>query len=79
MPFHLYGCSNIFFQNHVKYECDKAVEAGIKIIVLYKAATVDKSKCPDAVANVGTHVAMCYRKDGDLYWDYDAVKKAFDD
>lgn len=52
---------------------------GIKIIVLYKAATVDKSKCPDTVANVGTHVAMCYRKDGDLYWDYDAVKKAFDD
>lgn len=67
------------YRSYIKYECDKAVEAGIKIIVFYKAASVDKSKCPDAVANRGKHVAMCYRKDGQLYWDYDAVRKAFED
>ncbi|MBQ4432284.1 MAG: hypothetical protein II877_12340, partial [Synergistaceae bacterium] len=63
---------------YIEYECDKAVEAGIKIIVLYKSTTVDKSKCPSIVKNLGYHVAMIYDKNGEYYWDYNAVKKAFD-
>lgn len=47
-----------------------------KIVVLYNAATVNKSKCPDAVKNVGTHVAMCCYENGQYYWDYQAVKNA---
>ena len=66
------------YRSYIKYECDKAVEAGIKIVVLYKAASVNKSRCPEALRNVGTHVAMWYRDDkGDCYWDYNAVNKAF--
>ena len=56
---------------------DKAVEAGIKIVVLYKSTIVNKSKCPAAVKNRGTHVAMIYKgDDGKYYLDYQAVKKA---
>lgn len=64
-------------RSYVKYECDKAAEAGIKIVVLYKSTVVDKSKCPDSIKNFGIHVAMLYRgNDGKTYWNYDAVKKA---
>ena len=64
-------------RSFIKYECDKAIDAGIKIIVLYNSTKVDRSKCPDAVKYVGTHIAMVYKGiDGRYYWDYNAVKKA---
>lgn len=68
-----YGVSNKSF---IEYECDKAVRDGITIVVLYNAASVNKSKCLDAVKNKGTHTAMQYIEDGKRYWDYQAVKKA---
>lgn len=70
---------SVDFRSFVKFECAKAIEAGIKIVVLYKSTVVSKSKCPDAVKNVGTHVAMWYKgSDGQIYWDYNAVKKALE-
>lgn len=66
-------------RSFVKFECDKAVEAGIKIVVLYNDVRVDKSKCPSTVKYRGTHVAMIYKgADGKYYWDYNAVKKALE-
>lgn len=67
---------SIDLRSYVEYECEKASRDGLKIIVLYNAASVDKSKCPDAVKNTGTHVAMWYLQDGKYYWDYQAVKNA---
>lgn len=78
---HTYSCAkgySVDYRSYIKYECDKAVEAGIKIIVLYKSTTIDKSKCPEAVRNIGTHAKMMYYKDGMYYWDYQSVKNAFD-
>ena len=70
---------SVDMRSFIKYECDKAIDAGIKIIVLYNSTKVDRSKCPDAVKYVGTHIAMVYKGiDGRYYWDYNAVKKAFD-
>lgn len=64
-------------RSYIEYECDKAVEAGIKIVVLYNSTVVNRNKCPVAVKNLGTHVAMCYRgTDGNVYWNYQAVKNA---
>ena len=63
-------------RSYIEYECEKAVRDGLKIVVLYNAATVDKSKCPEAVKYVGTHKAMCYNQNGQYYWDYQAVKSA---
>ena len=67
---------SVDLRSYVEYECEKASRDGLKIVALYNAASVDKSKCPDAVKNTGTHVAMCYLKDGKYYWDYQAVKNA---
>lgn len=65
---------SVDYRSYVEYECEKAVRDGLKIVVLYNAATVNKSKCPDAVKNVGTHTAMCYCENGQYYWDYQAIK-----
>lgn len=63
----------------IKYECDKAVEAGIKIVVLYNDTCIDRTKCPDSVKYYGMHIPMVYKeRDGNYYWDYDAVKKALE-
>jgi hypothetical protein len=68
-------CGSSSNKSFIEYECDKAVRDGLKIVVLYNAATIDKSKCLDVVKNIGTHIAMCYSEGGKLYWDYQAVKK----
>lgn len=65
-------------RSYIKYECDKAVEAGIKIIVLYNDTTVNRSKCPAAVRYKGTHAKMVKYENGRYYWDYQSVKNAFD-
>lgn len=64
-------------RSYIKFECDKAVEAEIKIIVLYYDTKVDRSKCPSAVRNIGTHAKMVKYIDGEYYWDYQSVKNAF--
>lgn len=64
------------YRSYIEYECDKAIHDGLKIVVLYKAATVNKSKCPDAIKNVGTHAAMYDYKEGVNYWNYQSVKNA---
>lgn len=69
-------------RSFIEYECAKAVEAGIKIVVLYKDRTVDKSKCPILLRDKGIHVAMkkyvpspC-GMGGYVDWDYQSVKNA---
>jgi len=76
---HKYSCArghSVDYRSYIEYECDKADRDELKIVVLYNAATVNKSKCPDAVKNAGTHAAMCYNKDGKYYWNYQTVKDA---
>lgn len=75
------GCCARYYwtdkRSFIKYECDKAVDAGIDIVVLYNSTTVDKTKCPQAVRDKGKHLPMIIRgTDGKLYWDYHAVKSA---
>lgn len=69
-------CGSSSNKSFIEYECDKAVRDGLKIIVLYKTTTIDKNKCPDVIKNVGNHIAMLCRMNGEIYWDYQAVKNA---
>lgn len=71
---------SIDYRSYIKYECDKAIEANIKIIVLYKSTKVDRSKCPEVLRDKGIHVPMIYQGyDRKYHWDYQAVKKAFEE
>jgi hypothetical protein len=65
-------------RSYIKFECDKAVEANIKIIILYNDTKVDRTKCPAAVRYTGTHAKMLKYENGQCCWDYQSVKNAFD-
>ena len=70
-------------RSFVATECAMAAsdyDAGkINIIVLYKDTQINRSKCPADIRWKGTHVQMIYMgNDGNYYWDYNAVKQAFD-
>jgi len=64
------------YRSYIEYECDKAVNDGIKVIVLYNAASVDKSKCPEAVNTTLPHIPMIKKVNGVYQWDYQSVKAA---
>ena len=45
-------------RSYIKYECDMAIKAGIKIVVLYKSSIVNKYLCPDAIRDKGKHIPI---------------------
>ena len=71
-------------ESFINYECRLAYNAWnkneMKIVVLYNAATVDKSKCPDILKNIGTHVAMKSYNSvwQDYRFDYQKVRIAIE-
>lgn len=78
-----YACTcsrgyNVDYRSYIEYECEKAVKDRLKIVVLYNGARVNKSKCPDIIKNIGTHVAMQYYESGLYYWNYQAIKNAIE-
>lgn len=64
------------FRSYIEYECDLAIKANLKIVVIYNYANVDKSKCPSALRNVGTHLSFYYYLGDKCYYNYTAIKKA---
>ena len=76
---HTYSCArgySVDYKSYVDYECDKAIRDGLKIVVLYNAASVDKSKCPDIIKNAGRHIPMKHWDGWGYSYDYQAVKDA---
>lgn len=64
-------------RSYIKFECDKAVEDNLDIVVLYNDTKVDRSKCPESVRWKGKHIPMIYlAANGNYYWDYQNIKKA---
>lgn len=66
-------------RSFIEYECDKAVRDGLKIVVIYNSAYVIKSRCPDVVANKGSHIAGYSWVNGFKRWNYTAIKNAIMD
>ena len=52
------GFNVIDNRSYIKYECDMAIKAGIKIVVLYKSSIVNKYLCPDAIRDKGKHIPI---------------------
>ena len=66
---------SVDYRSYIEYECDLSIKAGIRIVVLYNSTVVDKSKCPDAVKNLGVHIPMLYYNNGSRRWNYKLVKQ----
>lgn len=76
-----YSCmrgNTVDYRSYIDYECEKAVNDGLNIIVLHKNTYKNKSKCPEAVRNIGYHTTMITKIGNNYYWDYQSVKAAFD-
>ena len=70
-------------ESFIDYECRLAYRyrADIKIVVLYNAVSVDKSKCPEILRGVGVHKEMkSYNTTWGRYmYDYNKVRKAIEE
>ena len=71
--------SNVDYRSYIEYECEEAVNANMKIVVLYNYSNVDKEKCPEILKYRGVHLQMYYYEAGQAYWNYNAIKKAIMD
>ena len=65
----------------VKYECKKAARDyrnnEMKIVVVYNYMSVHRDKCPEAVRNIGNHIAGITRDiNGNAKFDYQSIKNA---
>ena len=76
---------NYSSESFIDYECRLAYEAWrrgeMKIVVLYNAVSVNKSKCPQILRNLNVpHVAMKSYNSfwGDYRYDYNKVRKAIE-
>ena len=67
---------NVDYRSYIEYECDLAIKAGIRIVVLYNSTVVDKSKCPDSIKYQGVHIPMKCYKNGNLRWNYETIRNA---
>lgn len=78
---HTYACArgySVDYRSFIKFECDKAVESGLRIIVLYNSIKINRDLCPEAVRWLGTHQKMKYiGADGKIYWNTSEIIKAF--
>lgn len=70
--------NNIDYRSFIRFECDKALEEGLKIVVLYNSTVVNRDLCPIAIRWEGTHQKMIFRgTNGQFYWDNNVIRQAF--
>ncbi len=68
---------SVDYRSFIEYECDKAVEAGLEVVVLYKSTSVDRELCPECVRWQGSHQKMFFfGTDWQLHWDDGAIERA---
>ena len=66
------------YRSYIKFECDIAVHADVRIVVLYKNSAVDRSLCPENVRWIGEHQKMIYLgTDGQYHWDIRRIASVF--
>ena len=68
-------------RSYVTYECEKAARDyrnnEMKIVVIYNYMSIHREKCPEAVRNIGTHIAGIKRDmNGNAKYDYQSIKNA---
>jgi len=70
---------NVDYRSFVRYECEKAARdyynGEMDIVVIYNSTRVYRDKCPEAVRNIGTHVAgRSINMYGESRPDYQTIK-----
>lgn len=69
---------NTDFRSYIEYECEQAIKANMKIIILYNSVNINKSKCPDIlkICKAQHLTAYKYNLYGSKEWNYEEIKNA---
>ena len=68
---------NIDYRSYIEYECEKAQNDNLKIIVIYNSYSIQKEKCPEILQDVGYHVkGLKVGTDWKIYWNYSEIEDA---
>jgi len=71
---------SVDYRSYIEYECEKADNDDLRIVVIYNYSSVQRSKCPAVLRYKGIHVNGYYKgSDGKYYWNYDDIKNAIMD
>lgn len=48
------------YRSYIEYECSKAIEMGLKVLVIYNSSQIDKTLCPDIMKDYynATHIPL---------------------
>lgn len=68
--------NNVSFDSFIEFECNKAFKDNLRIVVIYNSLIVDRSKCPEVIRYIGTHIPAKYYKKGFKYWNYQEIRNA---
>lgn len=67
----------IDYRSYIEYECEKAKNDRLKIVVIYNSYVIEKEKCPAILCDIGRHVkGLRLGKDWKFYWNYLEIKDA---
>lgn len=64
---------SVDYSSYIEYECEQAVKANMKIVVIYNSYLVNKDKCPDILQRIGKHISA-HTLQG--YWNYNEIRDA---
>lgn len=70
--------NNVDYRSFVQYECEIANKDIPNIVVIYNDSKVERTKCPDVLKYVGTHLPAYYYDNGNCYWNYENICAAID-
>lgn len=63
-------------ESYIEFECRKALNDGLRIVVIYNSSQVDRTKCPSLLRYEGIHIPAYILKYGSLYWNYNQIRNA---
>lgn len=69
-----YRGNSLSDESYIEFECRKAVESGLRIIVIYNSSVIDRNKCPSIIANKGKHIPAYYYVGRECYWNYCQIR-----
>lgn len=62
-------------ESYIEFECRKAIQDGLRIIVIHNGSVINQDNCPHCIANKGQHIpAYCYIGN-EYYWNYQQIKR----
>ena len=61
-------------ESYIEFECRKALQDGLRIVVIHNSSQIKRENCPQIIANIGKHITAYYYIGNDCYWNYNEIR-----